>query len=83
MYYIPDHVFNNKKISLKAKALYAFIYDYSEKNYLSIQFISSQLKEGKDSTQAGIKELKKAGYLEVVKTKEGYCEYLIKSGKTK
>jgi hypothetical protein len=71
---VPNDLLNDKRISLKAKGLYAFIYSQEVPIALSIKSIASDCLEGIDSIRSGLKELKNYGYLEIEKfqTSKGF-----------
>ena len=60
---VPNNLLNNPEISFKAKGLFAYLNSKPEDWDFSIQSISVQNKEGKDSIAAAIKELEAMGYL--------------------
>ncbi len=59
----PNSLLNNKKISLKAKGLYAFMNSKPENWEFSYNGLQSQLLEQKTAIKTAIKELEKFGYL--------------------
>lgn len=78
---VPNALLNSDQISFKAKGLYAYIQSKPDDWDFSVERISSQVKEGKPSISAALKELENAGYLSRIRyqTDFGYwvVEYLL------
>lgn len=70
---VPNDILNNKKLSFKAKGLFGFLQSKPNGWDFSVERISNQTKDGKDSVSTGIKELEKIGVLKrkPVKNKKG------------
>jgi Mn-dependent DtxR family transcriptional regulator len=60
---VPNALLNSDQISFKAKGIYAYIQSKPDDWDFSVERISSQVKEGKPSIAAALKELENAGYL--------------------
>ena len=60
---IPNHLLNDKSISLKAKGMYAFIQSKPEGWDFSAEKISHLIREGLPTVQSTLKELEASGYL--------------------
>ena len=67
----PNHILNDKNLSMKAKGLFGYIQSKPEDWDFSVQRIELQTKDGRDSISAGLKELEDIGYLKRVKYKDG------------
>ena len=61
---IPNSIINNPKLSLKAKGLWVFLQSKPNGWQFSIQRITRQTKDGKQSIGTALKELEKAGLLQ-------------------
>lgn len=60
----PNHILNNKELSLKAKGMFAFLQSKPEDWKFSAERIAGQLKEGLTSVKSVLKELEEFGLLE-------------------
>lgn len=65
----PVSLLNNKKVSMKAKGMYAFIQSKPNEWNFSAKRISGQTKEGVSSVNSCLQELESSGYLERIKSK--------------
>jgi DNA-binding MarR family transcriptional regulator len=78
---VPNALLNSDQISFKAKGIYAYIQSKPDDWDFSVERISSQVKEGKPSITAALKELENAGYLSRIRyqTDFGYwvVDYLL------
>lgn len=77
---ISNEHFRQKDLSLKAKGLLSMMLSLPDSWKFSIEGITALSKDGIDSVKSGLNELKKAGYLEIIKlnpdqTKTGRIEY--------
>lgn len=59
----PNHLLNDKNISLKAKGLYTFIQSKPNNWAFSAERITLQTKDGLDGVKTALKELESHGYL--------------------
>lgn len=74
---ITNELLGDKNLSLKAKGLYAFMYSKDDEWNFTIKSMSKQLKEGVDSIQSGLRELKNNGWLKYTKKADGTGEYFL------
>lgn len=56
-------VLNDKRLSLKAKGLYAYLFSKPDNWVFLIDVILSEIKEGRDAFYSGLNELIKNGYI--------------------
>ena len=70
---VPNEILNSKKLSLKAKGLFAYLQSKPDGWKFSITRMAQQLKEGKDAIREAIKELERWGLLrrKPIKDKNG------------
>jgi len=61
---IPDKILNDKNLSLKAKGMFGYLQSKPDGWRFSVERITSQMKEGRDSIRRTLQELEKAGYLQ-------------------
>lgn len=66
---IKNTIFEDPKVSLKAKGLLGFMFTKPDYWDFSVNGLMAQLKEGRDSISAGLKELEKFGYLSRVEVR--------------
>lgn len=84
----PNDLLNDSKISFKAKGLYAYINSKPDNWDFSIDRMSDQTKEGRDSIRSGIKELEDAGWLQRTPARQkdgtfqGYDYFILDSVKS-
>lgn len=73
---IPRCLVENPKISLKAKGLYAFLYNKPEHWEFTIANMTSELKESKDAISSAIRELVLSGYItkKITRNSQGQWE---------
>jgi len=64
---ISNTILNNRDLSWKAKGLWAFINSKPEGWDFSVSRIANQSNDGETATKSGLKELKEAGYLVLVR----------------
>ena len=64
---VPNGLLNDKRISFKAKGIYAYIQSKPDGWDFSIQRISFESKESIDAIRSGVQELEAIGYLERLK----------------
>ncbi len=76
---IANIVLNDPNLTFKAKGLYAYMISKPDNWNFTIQSIASQVKDGKASIQAGIKELKESGWIKYYKYKNGSGVYWIRN----
>jgi len=74
---VANVVLNNKKLSLKAKGLFAYIYSKPSGWNFSADRIAEQSEDGVSSVLAGLYELEVEGYLIRNKLASGRTEYLL------
>ena len=79
---IANIVLNDPNLTFKAKGIYAYMISKPDNWNFTIQSIASQVKDGKASIQAGIKELKESGWITYIKFKNGSGVYLIRNDVT-
>ena len=79
---IANAILNDPELSFKAKGIYAYMISKPDNWNFTIQSIASQVKDGKASIQAGIKELKGSGWIKYIKHKNGSGVYLIRNDVT-
>lgn len=75
---VANDVLNDKKLSWKAKGLFAYIFSKPHGWQFESLRIAEDSADGRDATRAGIKELEAKGYLVRVKKPSGRIEYFIK-----
>jgi hypothetical protein len=66
---VPNEIINDKNVSLKAKGLYLYMVSKPDNWEFSLNGLTSQLKECKDSIIVIINELVKCGYLQKIKNR--------------
>lgn len=74
---VANIVINNKKISLKAKGLFTYIYSKPKGWKFSIDRITYDNVDEFDSINAGVKELEKEGYLIRKKNADGTKDWIV------
>lgn len=67
---LQNALFQNKKISLKAKGLLGYMLSLPSDWDYTIEGLTKSLLEGKASIQTTLNELEKVGYLERIRTRE-------------
>ncbi len=69
----PNKLLNSEELTFKAKGLFTFLQAKPDGWKFSVNRIKQQSKDGKDSVNAGLKELEKNGYLKrkAIKNKDG------------
>lgn len=72
---IKNEVLENKKLSLKAKGMFCYLYSKPEDWDFSTERIVKVSSDGSRSTIGAIKELEEAGYLTRKRLKTGKVEY--------
>ena len=60
---VPNHILNNALLSFKAKGLFAYLQSKPADWSFSVERISSDTNDGRDSVRSGLHELEKAGLL--------------------
>lgn len=60
---VSNTVLSDKRLSLKAKGLYAYLFSKPDNWIFLIDVILSEIKEGRDAFYAALKELIKYGYI--------------------
>ena len=66
---VHKNLLNDKKISLKAKGLGAWLELHEDGFELNYQFIIKNMKEGEDAVRAAVNELKGSNFLFIEKDK--------------
>jgi DNA-binding Lrp family transcriptional regulator len=74
---VARDVLNNKKLSLKAKGLYAYLYGKPSEWNFSASRISNEIKESRPTILDILKELEGSGLLKREKKSDGRVEYLL------
>ncbi len=74
---VARDVLNNKKLSLKAKGLYAYLYGKPSEWNFSASRISNEIKESRPTILDILKELEASGLLKRLKRSDGRVEYLL------
>lgn len=74
---VPNDLLNDPSVSLKAKGLFAYMDCKSDMWNFTIRSMATQIKEGRDSIQLGLQELKDAGYLTYHKLNSGEGVYTL------
>jgi len=59
----PNHVLKDKNLSLKAKGLFGYLQSKPDGWVFSVERISQESCDGKDSVRSGLQELENAGFL--------------------
>ncbi len=72
---VPNNVLFDEELSLKAKGVYAYIQAKPKDWDFATERMTEENKDGQDGIKAGIKELKDAGYLIMVKKADGKVNY--------
>ena len=72
---LPNELLNHAKISLAAKALYAFMRGKPSNWNFTIRSMAKQLKEGETAITTALNELKQFGWLSYVKRSDGKGVY--------
>jgi hypothetical protein len=78
---VANEVLNDKKISWKAKGLFAYLYSKPQGWNFAGERIVADGTDKKAAVFSGLKELEEAGYLDRKKLKSGRVEYLVKFSK--
>lgn len=76
---VANSVLNDKKISAKAKGLYAYLYSKPEGWDFAIDRIALDFTDGRKAINNGLKELEEYGYLLRERQPTGRVVYLLKS----
>lgn len=74
---VSNAVLNDKKLSWKAKGIFAYLYSKPENWDFSVHRIFLDSRDGKESLLSGISELEEAGYLFRKRLANGKMEYKI------
>lgn len=74
---VKNEVLADKKLSWKAKGLFAYLYSKPDDWDFSMWRIKEDSKDGKESTRIGLKELEAAGYLMRTRQTDGRMHYHI------
>lgn len=74
---IKNSVLLDKKLSLKAKGLYAYLFSKPDEWHFATLRIADELGIGKDQVLTGLRELEEVGYLSRKKNADGRVEYYI------
>jgi len=80
---VANDVLNDKRLSAKAKGLYAYLYSKPQGWDFAIDRIEKDFQDGRKSINAGLQELEKEGYLLRERQATGKVIYLLKSQMTK
>lgn len=72
---IANSVLNDKRLSLKAKGLFSYLYSKPDGWDFSSKRIALQSTDGEASVLSGLKELEECGYLVRVKQSDGRMDY--------
>jgi len=68
---VPNQIINDERVSLKAKGLYLYFVSKPDNWQFSLNGMTSQLKESKDTIISIINELCKFGYMDKIKKRNG------------
>ena len=74
---LSNNFLRDKNISFKAKGLFAYMYSMSKNWNFTISSIAKQQKDGQASIISAMDELKKFGYMEYIKNKDGTGTYIL------
>jgi len=74
---VQNSFLRNQNLSLKAKGLYAYMASFDKNWNFTIKSMAKQLKEGKYTVSAGIKELKDNGFITYTKSYDGTGIYTL------
>lgn len=74
---IANKVFEDKKLSFKAKGLFGYLYSKPQNYFFSVENIAKETKDGCRAIYSGLKELEKYGYLSRKRLGTGYWQYFI------
>jgi len=74
---VANHVLNDKKLSWKAKGIYAYLFSKPETWDFSTHRIKDDAVDGREALLTGIKELEDQGYLFRVRQGNGRVKYII------
>jgi hypothetical protein len=80
---IANDVLNSPDLTFKAKGIYAYMVSKPNNWKFTIRSMATQVKDGRDGIQSGIKELKEAGWIKHIKRKDGTGVYLIRNDITR
>lgn len=73
---IPNHIINDKNLSLKAKGLISALLSLPPGyEYLSVERLAAKYKTGTTAIRSGLQELKDAGYLEIEQKYDAHGHY--------
>lgn len=75
---VSNVVLQDKKLSLKAKGLFAYLYSKPDNWDFSGDRMTFENKDGRDGVYSTLKELEKRKYLERVKQSDGKMIYYLK-----
>lgn len=74
---VARDVLNNKKLSLKAKGLYAYLYGKPSEWHFAADRIAHEIKESRPTILEILKELETIGLLKRAKRHDGRIEYIL------
>lgn len=74
---VHNTLLRDSTLSWKAKGIGAYLESHQDGYNLSYEFIQGAAKDGRESVQSGVKELKEAGYLEIlqIRNEDGTIKY--------
>lgn len=72
---VANVVLNDKKLSMRAKGLYSYLYSKPQNWDFSSDRIKDDFTDGKRAILATLKELEKSGYLQRIKRSNGRVDY--------
>lgn len=75
---VANEVLNDKKLSFKAKGIFAYLFSKPEEWDFSGDRIKLDSKDGRESVFSGLKELEKAGLLVRIRLLNGRMDYQLK-----
>lgn len=75
---VANEVLNDKKLSWKAKGLFAYLFSKPANWNFESRRIANESSDGRDATRAAIKELEERGYLEREKLPTRRMKYTLK-----
>lgn len=75
---VANIIINDKKLSLKAKGLFSYLYSKPDGWNFSSERIALENSDGRDSIRQALRELEDNGYLERKKQASGRIEHLLK-----
>lgn len=66
---LQNSTLRDRRLSWKARGLFAFLWSHSQDFKFSVEWLTSNAKDGRDSTKAAMNELQRHGYLTITRVR--------------